>query len=121
MSRLQVILAVVAGALAALALLLAIMSNTAPLLLLFLGLGALSLVRFVLPLPFWLDGGLALLGAVALLTGLPAEGVAALPFWLALIATWAFCWLFVERPIMRRTKRATPSAAPVAAASQARN
>lgn len=97
MSRLQTILATIAGTVAALALLLSIAAPPAPLLLVFLGLGALSLLRFVLPLPFWLDGGLALLGGVALLTGLPAEGVATLPFWLALIATWAFCWLFVER------------------------
>ncbi len=97
MSRLQTILAVVAGAVAALALLLSLTGTTAPVLMVFLGLGALSLLRFVRPLPFWLDGGLALFGAVALLTGLPTEGVATPPFWLALVATWAFCWLFVER------------------------
>jgi NitT/TauT family transport system permease protein len=98
MSRLQVILAVIAGAIAALALLFAIIGTPVPpLLLLFLGLGALSLLRFVVSLPVWVDGGLALLGSVALLTGLPIEGVAALPLWLALIATWAFSWLFVER------------------------
>ncbi|MGV8854566.1 MAG: ABC transporter permease [Devosia sp.] len=67
------------------------------LLLLFAALGALSLLRFRLALPFWLDGPVSLLGAIALLATLPVYPSEPLFFWLALLACWSFAWLFVER------------------------
>jgi NitT/TauT family transport system permease protein len=100
MSQVQYYLALVAGGLCAAALALSL--ATAPLeagLLLkaFLALGTLSLIRFFVPIGLWADGAFAILGAVALLTGIgvfaPAPGF----FWMALIAAWLFAWLFVER------------------------
>lgn len=67
---------------------------------LFAGLGALSLVRIRRPLPLAADGLLSVLGAVVLLSALPALGGVAGPgFWLLLVAAWAAAWLFVERLI----------------------
>src|SRR5262245_37289447 len=57
-------------------------------------LAAASLARFAMPLSYWVDGALALLGAIAVIAGL-AEVTPAL--WLALIATWLFAWLFIDR------------------------
>jgi NitT/TauT family transport system permease protein len=57
-------------------------------------LGALSLARFVIPLSFWVDGALAVLAAVAVLTGLDQPGP---PLWSMLIAMWLFAWLFIDR------------------------
>ncbi|WP_408640056.1 ABC transporter permease [Devosia ureilytica] len=71
--------------------------TTAPLLALVCSLGALSLVRLIWPFSLWLDGALALLGALALVASLPAEGSMPGHHWLALVAAWAFAWLFVER------------------------
>src|SRR5690606_26904330 len=68
----------------------------APLLALFFALGGLSLLRLAVPLSLWLDGGLAVLGAVALIAALPG-GVMPGHYWLALVSAWAFAWLFVER------------------------
>jgi NitT/TauT family transport system permease protein len=56
-----------------------------------------TLARFLLPLTFWLDGAVAVLGAVALLETLPHYETEPIFYWLALLATWAFAWLFVER------------------------
>ena len=99
MSRLQTALAIGSGALSLLGLLLALLSGTAPLLLLVsLAAGALTLVRFVMPFSLWFDAAVAVLGAVALVAteagfeaGVPAY------FWLVLLAAWGFAWLFVER------------------------
>jgi NitT/TauT family transport system permease protein len=57
-------------------------------------LGALSLVRFVIPIILWIDGLLALLAGTAALTGLEQPGAA---LWLVLIAMWFFAWLFIDR------------------------
>ncbi len=57
-------------------------------------LGALSLVRLSLPISYWLDGALALLASVAVLTSLGLPGP---PLWLSLLATWFFAWLFIDR------------------------
>jgi NitT/TauT family transport system permease protein len=98
LSRLQSILGILAGALCLVALVLALMAGGAPIIfLVFVALGTLTLARFVLPLSFWIDGGLAVLGAFALVLTLPAFAVEPAFFWLALIAAWAFAWLFVER------------------------
>ena len=99
MSQLQYYLALVAGGLcaAAFALSFAAPTETALLLKAFLALGTLTLLRFFLPLGFWADGALAVLGAVAVLTGLAALAPVPSFFWLALIAAWLFAWLFVER------------------------
>jgi NitT/TauT family transport system permease protein len=56
--------------------------------------GALSAVRFVFPLTYWIDGWLAAFGAIVVVLGL-AEVTPAL--WLALIASWLFAWLFIDR------------------------
>ncbi|MDB5537461.1 MAG: transporter permease [Devosia sp.] len=99
MSQLQYYLALVAGGLCAagLALSFATPLETALLLKAFLALGFLSLLRFALPLSLWADGAIAALGAVAVLAGLAALDPAPAFFWMALIATWLFAWLFVER------------------------
>jgi NitT/TauT family transport system permease protein len=99
MSQLQHYLALVAGglALAALAISFAWPLDVALLLRAFLALGAISTIRFWLPLGLWLDGALALLGAVAVLTGLGIFAPQPPFFWMALIAAWLFAWLFVER------------------------
>jgi NitT/TauT family transport system permease protein len=97
MSRLQIILAVLVGLAAALALLLIALGGVGPLLVAFLVFAVLSLVRFRWPLPVWVDGALAAFGAAALLLSLPTEGTAPTTFWLGLLAVWALSWLFVER------------------------
>ncbi len=99
MSQLQYFLALVAGGLcaAALALSFAWPLDTALLLRAFLVLGTISLARFWLPLGLWLDGALALLGAVAVLTGLGIFSPQPSFFWMTLVASWLFAWLFIER------------------------
>ncbi|WP_353057828.1 ABC transporter permease [Devosia sp. YIM 151766] len=97
LTPLQQVLALAGGiaALAGLAFSLTSLSE-APLLALFFALGGLSLLRLAVPLGLWLDGGLAVLGAVALIAALPG-GVMPGHYWLALVSAWAFAWLFVER------------------------
>jgi len=98
MSRLQMLLAVVSAGLCALAALLALAGGGAPLLFLaFVIAGVLTLLRFRMPLSPFVDGAIALLGAVALLTTLPVYETEPAFFWLALVACWSFAWLFVER------------------------
>ncbi|HTM76663.1 MAG TPA: hypothetical protein VL133_03410, partial [Devosia sp.] len=99
MSQLQYYLALVAGGLAAAALVVSLAwpLDMAWLLRAFLVLGTVSLVRLWIPLGFWLDGALALLGAVAVLTGLGIFAPQPPFFWMALVAAWLFSWLFVER------------------------
>ena len=73
MSRLQAILAGLAGgaALAALGLFAASMAACRRCFLVVAALGALTLLRFVIPVPLWVDGGSPSLGAVALIRLLP--------------------------------------------------
>jgi NitT/TauT family transport system permease protein len=99
MTQLQHYLALVAGGLAAAALAFSLVTplDQALLLKAFLLLGALSLIRFVIPLGLWVDGALALLGAVALLTSVDIFAPAPPFFWMALVVAWLFAWLFVER------------------------
>jgi NitT/TauT family transport system permease protein len=99
MSQLQFFLALVAGGLSAAALALSVVTPFEQGLLLkaFLALGFLSLIRFFLPLGLWADGAFAVLGAVAVLTSIGVFIPAPPFFWMALIATWLFAWLFVER------------------------
>ena len=97
MSRLQKILALLAGLLCAIALGMALAAGTAQIaLLLFLTLGTFSLLRFRRPFPLWFDGIMVLLGAAALLLTLPQYEREPPFFWLALVASWLFAWLFVE-------------------------
>ncbi len=70
--------------------------GNAPLMTAFFALASLSLIRFFSPFSPWLDGVLAVFGAIALIASLPG-GVMPIHYWLALIAAWAFAWLFVER------------------------
>jgi NitT/TauT family transport system permease protein len=99
MSRLQFILALAASALSALALVLGLATPFDEALLLkgVLLLGSLALLRLAFPFGLWVDGMLALLGTVALLASLDSAAPASAFFWLALVATWLFAWLFVER------------------------
>lgn len=93
----QKLLGAVAGASAALGLVLSLSAlNAAPALALFFAAGALTLIRFKRPLPIWVDGLLMVFGAYALITSLPVEGTLPGHHWLALISAWAFAWLFVE-------------------------
>jgi NitT/TauT family transport system permease protein len=99
MSHLQLFLALVSGGLAALAFAMGLVTplEQGPLLKAFLALGALSLIRFRLPFGPWVDGVLALLGAVAVLASIGIFEPAPPFFWMALVAAWLFAWLFVER------------------------
>jgi len=97
MSRLQLILAVAAGIASLVVGVLGLMVGAPLILLVFAILGALSLARFAVPLPFWLDGGLAVLGTVALLQTLPVYEMQPPAFWCGMVAAWLFAWLFVER------------------------
>jgi NitT/TauT family transport system permease protein len=88
-------LAAIAGAAAAMAGALALpVASTHVWLIVFGIAGLLSLSRFVMRLGYWADGALAVLGALTLIAVLN-EVVASL--WLALLATWLFAWLFVDR------------------------
>lgn len=99
MSQLQYFLALVAGGLSLTALAFSLLMPLEQALLpkAFLALGSLSLLRFVLPLGLWADGALALLGAIAVLTSIGVFEPTPPFFWMALLLTWLFAWLFVER------------------------
>ena len=99
MSQLQYFLSLVAGGVCAAALTLSLVTpfETGLLLKTFLALGALSLIRFILPLGLWIDGMLALLGAAAVLLSIGVFTPTPPFFWMALVAAWLFGWLFVER------------------------
>lgn len=91
----QRLLAIVSGATAALAAALVIPTAGTHLWLMLFGIaGAASLLRFVLPLSYWLDGALAVLGAVAAIATLHEVAPS---LWLTLAATWLFAWLFIDR------------------------
>jgi NitT/TauT family transport system permease protein len=95
MSNWQRLLALIAGGAAALAAALVLPAAGTHVWLIVFGIaGLLSLSRFVMPLHYWVDGALTVLGAVTLIAALH-EVVPAL--WLALLATWLFAWLFVDR------------------------
>ena len=99
MSQLQFFLALLAGGLSAAALALSVVTplESALLLKLFLALGFASLIRFLIPLGLWADGLLCVFGAVALVLSLGVFAPTPAFFWMALVATWLFAWLFVER------------------------
>ena len=98
MTGLQKILAVLAGGTSLIAAVLALVQGGASALLLaYLVFGALTLARFAVPLPLWLDGLAAGFGAVALVLALSDHDLEPPWYWVALVATWAFAWLFVER------------------------
>jgi NitT/TauT family transport system permease protein len=71
--------------------------GAAPLLQAFFALAALSLVRLFMPFSLWLDGLLAVFGAVALIASLPVGSSMPIHYWLGVVSAWAFAWLFVER------------------------
>ena len=99
MSQLQFFLALVAGGVCAAALALSMVTavESALLLKIFHGLGFVSLIRFFMPTGLWFDGILALLGTIAVLLSIGVLSPKPSFFWMALIATWLFGWLFVER------------------------
>lgn len=98
LSSLQLYLALVGAGCGAIGLALSLPGfDMAPIISGYFALCVLSLIRIALPFSLWLDGALAVLGAVALIGALPAEGALPLHHWLALLAAWAFAWLFVER------------------------
>ena len=95
MSNWQRLLAVIAGAAAALAAVLVGPTASTHLWLMLFGIaGALSLLRFVVKLSYWVDGALAVLGALAMIISLHEIAPS---LWLALLATWLFAWLFIDR------------------------
>jgi len=97
LTRLQQVLALVAGISALAGLVLGVASfGEAPLLSLFFVLGAASLLRLFWPLSLWVDGALTIFAAIALVLALPVGGMPG-HYWLALVSGWAFAWLFVER------------------------
>jgi len=99
MSQFQYYLAIVAGGVAAMALglLLGFNIGAQPVIAVMLGLGVVSLGRFWFGWSLWLDGAIAIVGAVVLLMALPGLAPAPAWFWAALVAFWLFGWLFVER------------------------
>lgn len=98
MSRLQAVLATLAGAVSMAGLVLALLAGDAPLpVLCTLLAGSLTAFRLRFAWSIWADGALMLFGAIALLLALSAYTTEPLFFWLALAACWAFAWLFVER------------------------
>jgi len=98
LSNLQLYLLLVGGGAAMLGLALSIPTlGSFPLLHIFFFLATLPLFRLAKPLSLWLDGLLALFGAVALIASLPVGAPMPLHQWLALFSAWAFAWLFVER------------------------
>ncbi len=98
LSSLQLYLALVGGGAGLIGLVSSILAlGTSPWMSAFFALSGLSMLRLVTPWSLWLDGLLAVLGAVALIVSLPAEGQMPLHHWLGLVAGWAFAWLFVER------------------------
>jgi len=99
-SRLQQILAIVAGGACIAALLMTIGfggSAAAMSAYLFSILGAVSLIRFRYTFSHWVEGALSLLGIWAVLTTLRQMPQAGSGLWLMLLAAWAFGWLFIER------------------------
>jgi NitT/TauT family transport system permease protein len=75
----------------------ALLAGDAPTLILVFGLaGTLTLFRGWLGPPAWVDAGLAVLGAWGLVSVLGTPPLPAYD-WLALVAIWAFAWLFAER------------------------
>ena len=72
----------------------------------FLVLALVSLARFVVPLSFWVDGLLALLGGYGLIASLDTIEQAGPGYWLALVAAWLLAWLFAEQ-LARRLSRGT--------------
>ena len=67
MSRLQVVLAILAGGLSLIALILAFLGGGASLFMIMTLIACtLTLVRFVIPLSIWIDGAMTLFGATAL-------------------------------------------------------
>ena len=98
MSRFQQALALCAGGVAALALVLALVTGGGPLpILIFLSAGVLTLVRFRWPLSLWIDGAIAVFGAAALVWMVESFDRVPPFYWVALAAAWLFAWLFVER------------------------
>ncbi|WDR07177.1 ABC transporter permease [Devosia rhodophyticola] len=105
MSRLQNILAVIAGLMALLALALpygqigdmqAMSWNHWPLILVLLASVA-ALIVWYRDMPFAAVGVLAALGGVVLMELLPQFDYALGGYWAALVAFWAMAWLFAER------------------------
>jgi ABC-type nitrate/sulfonate/bicarbonate transport system, permease component len=98
LSSLQLYLALVGGGAGLLGLVFSIPTlGAAPLMSLFFALAALSLARMGSAWNVFLDGLLAIFGAVALIASLPDAGPMPLHHWLGLVSAWAFAWLFVER------------------------
>jgi NitT/TauT family transport system permease protein len=108
MSNWQRILAIVAGVAATLgALLVAGAAATHPWLFVFGVAGALSLLRFAVNVRPRVDGLLAGFGGLTLLASLGEVGPS---LWLALLATWLFAWLFIDRLAQQLAKGETGTA-----------
>ena len=98
MTGLQKILALLAGGVSLLAGVLAMAEGNASVwMLTYMTIGVLTLIRFALPLIFWVDGAVAAFGAAILVIALPNHDIEPAWYWLALAAAWAFAWLFVEQ------------------------
>jgi len=111
MSQLQHYLALVAGGLSALTLVFFALASGSgmPWFAAFGLLGVASLSRYWLKWSLWLDGGLALLGAVLIIDVLPVLPPTPVFFWITLVGVWVFSWLFVER-LTRAINKKTVSA-----------
>ena len=111
MSPLQAGIALIAGGAGGLGLALALAGDTSILIIAFLLVAAVTLARFALPLPVVADGAMAVAGAAVLIATLDAGESANGAFWIALVASWAFGWLFVERLSVAARLRRVPERA----------
>lgn len=98
MTQLQRILAIL-GTLAALSgfVLVLISGEFSPKYLIVFGVATILIARFIRSVSLWLDSAIAVALAWVLLSTLGDYKVAPTFLWFALIATWLFAWLFVER------------------------
>ncbi len=105
MTRIQTILAAAAGVMAALGLILPVGTVgegaasvvSLPVLAVFAGAGAASLLRYRWPVGVWVDGCLSVFGGVALIVSVAAIDRGGFGFWCLVVSAWCFAWLLVDR------------------------
>ena len=99
LTNLQRAIAALAGVVAGFGVLAALVLGSDVFYLAFLLAGTLTLLRLRwISLSLWVDGALALIGAVLLVVTLDGfEGIAPAYVWLTLGAVWLFAWMFIEQ------------------------
>ena len=110
LNNLQRAIVVLAGTVAGFALVTALVLGGSPVYLGFALLGVATFLRLGrLKLSLWVDGAMALSGAVILLASLDGfEGMAPAYVWFTLAAVWMFAWLFIEQMSIALTDKLLP-------------